>query len=749
MKKWFYRFRSSDFYVNIQLKLEDFINYLKELDTSKIGAFFNSFMLVISPFFIKFDRFLKKSKYIKAFNYTTYQKEIEKDIKDTDEYTEKRMNGVYEHLKYTKIALVVIPILSFIIRLGGQGAASLSFKVLMLEIVAFIYLYYLKRKIDKYEFGEIILEEYLNTLFNYLSLRMDLKSAINVVSEFKNSIDRLEKEKKDKDFVLSEIDKTNLLITEDKQLGTIITLNTIEHSKEVKNSNNSNLAKYSILAQLDDNTEKAYYIKDNQIKIMLDDFMLKVADSYREYHEIIQMKDYYENLDNAYYFEDLFEIRERTDFVEKFESKFNKTNALKLYGIIKYIRENKDNLNFNVWDNFNKGIKGNEYYFSINCQILKNTPFAIIEKLKGTLETKFRKTVMFKQTTDKGSFELIIIVKEEIDSYTMTVNDLKKYNENNQIFLGKSWTGNLYSEWNLQANHTVFTGKSGSGKSVQIRNFITQLQQLRDFDYSEMYLMSSSKIADFNEFKEMGALTVGVTHEDFKGLTIADRIELTLQYIETKLLSREALFSQKGVESIKEYNKKNVDNPLNYIVLLIDEYENLLKGSDKKQVTRISDLTISILNIARSSGCIVLLGAQSILKSDIGATVDKMTVKFSGSNESNILNQVDSSVASYYKSLSKKPQGVFMLKADNLEINENIKMGDSAFTLVQTPYISDISTKNLKKLSGANNLNEILAQHELYAVDVEEDTQEKVIKLDTESKNNDSSDDDDIFSNLI
>lgn len=779
MKKWFYRFRSSDFYVTIQLKLEDFINYLKELDISKVGTFFNSLMLVISPFFIRFDRFLKKSKYIKAFNYTTYQKEIEKDIKDTDEYTEKRMNGVYEHLKYTKIALVVIPILSFVIRLGGQGAASLSFKVLMLEIVAIIYLYYLKRKIDKYEFGEIILEEYLNTLFNYLSLRMDLKSAINVVSEFKNSIDRLEKEKKDKDFVLSEIDKTNLLITEDKQLGTIITLKTIEHSKEVKNSNDSTLAKYSILAQLDDNTEKAYYIKDNQVKIMLDDFMFRVADSNREYHNIVLMKDYYENLDNAYYFEDLFKIKEYKEMKSK---GFNDTDIR----IINYLRTDlKKDIGIFFRNSFDKAVTKKEFSMTVRVELFK--PVGEVEKNLGKIgvATGYKPTILKGEKDNFVYLKFKTTNKKPIGNLNYKYKDLKELSKENKIDLGATENGNYVVQIKDidELVATLIAGYSGSGKSVFARRFIASFLEsekyLGNHTVAETFIISTKLHEDFTP------LGWGVKNGMF---TTEDHIEhyFTLKKIMQISQERSNYFKQfDGVTSIKDFNEKVISGEINEpylgnILLVEDEFVNGLQEADmitnieidgkkiKNLGAAIRGMIVNIAQKGRTRGIALICITQDFRKNEnaLGSLSNIFNTSILGFAQDKIWRNIEPEIADYFEN-ERNTIGTFFVQNKALKnVSENkddieqeamsgyIKVHTHMIEEDEKLYPSFNRTFETYSKYGQDIINQakiVKIENDLLDEfeDVEEDTQEKVIKLDTESNNKDNSDDDDIFSNLI
>lgn len=370
--------------------------------------------------------------------------------------------------------------------------------------------------------------------------------------------------------------------------------------------------------------------------------------------------------------------------------------------IIKKIRSKKDIWNFNIW-NVADNLTGNSSYFKVRCILRNGKSLKEIKDKKATIEAELRHTVIFNELQDKRSFDLTVILEAQLKQFTMKVSDLKKYNEKDFIFIGKSYTGDLKVKWNYQANHPIFAAQSGAGKTAAMTQFMAQLTKLASFDYRTMFITSSSKVGDFSDFAENGALVAAGIDKQIQVFT----------YVLNLLKKRESIFAESKVKDIKQYNQKFSDEKMKQILLVADEYENTVNDLDKKKSNEAQSLMISILNIARSSGCVVILGSQSILKGDIDAAKDKVTVRFSGKNEPNVLNSVDKSIASYFKSFSGKPQGVFFFRADNLQPDGDVvTTGDTSFVLVQTPYISDISAKTLPKLYGAEFESEIFGQTE-------------------------------------
>lgn len=386
-------------------------------------------------------------------------------------------------------------------------------------------------------------------------------------------------------------------------------------------------------------------------------------------------------------------------------------------GLVLKIRSKIDDWNFNLW-NGNQNMGGNASYFKVRCILRNGKSLNDIRRIQPTIEAELRHSVVINERQDKRAFDLTVILESQLKPYAMKSAELIDLNKQGKIFIGKSYTGELITQWNYQANHAVFAGKSGSGKSEAIREFLMQMAWLddggKDFDFTTMFLTSSSKIGDFADFGKRGAL-------------VASGIDAQIQvfaYVLKMLEAREALFYKESVQNIKDYNKKHPDSRMPQLILLADEYENTRGDLDKKKAQEAESLMVSILNIARSSGCVVLIGAQSILKQDIGTIKDKMTIRFSGKNEKNVLNTVDPSIASYYASYRGKPQGVFFYQADNLEIaGDYITQGETSFTLIQTPYLSDISTKTLPQLHGSEHEAEIFgSSHEDVDSGKEEET---------------------------
>lgn len=357
--------------------------------------------------------------------------------------------------------------------------------------------------------------------------------------------------------------------------------------------------------------------------------------------------------------------------------------------------------NRKMWKFSVSNVSGQEKFLQLNCRLIENQTVQNIEKLKPDIEALFRCQVIIKEHADRGIFTLVALLNEELSSYEMSIDALNTYNAVGEFFIGESLMGSLSAKWNFQTNFFWVAGMSGAGKSVQIKNILAQLAQISQydlrFDYTTMFLTSSSKIADFIEFEKAGAFIASGINSQLK----------VFEYVLKELERRERLFYAHQVENIKEYNEKYPEAPLEQLVLLADEYENTRNGLDKKQSDYAERLLLNILNIGRSSGCVVIIGIQSALEGAVGIVADKLTVKFSGYNESNVLRKLSPAIASYYQTLKKGPQGVFFYNSLNLRSEQEVLTYDMSYVLIQTPYVLEINQENLPKLLGREMEEEI------------------------------------------
>lgn len=134
------------------------------------------------------------------------------------------------------------------------------------------------------------------------------------------------------------------------------------------------------------------------------------------------------------------------------------------------------------------------------------------------------------------------------------------------FIIGQDTVGNpLYADLQKLV-HILIAGTTGSGKSVFINNIITSLLLAKSPQEMIMYLIDPKQV----EF----AMYEGIPHVK-KVITDMDYAMSTLNSLVKEMEKRYSKFADVGVRDIAGYNKKS-NNPLPYIVTVIDEFADLI-----------------------------------------------------------------------------------------------------------------------------------------------------------------------------
>lgn len=690
-----------DSIINDECYLEIDIKYLKNLEDS-LGDVEESknndsdFMKAVRPFKKVLDSVLTLSfEYPAKFkNKIYFDKAFKQEV--------NKYNRFDTFLNYIVPLLILISIsIWFFNVINGFPSSFFFYTTLFLVFISFV----------RYKTINFNKHRYLNGVWKHLSsLKLSASEIKRYTATFESHMIDFRK-RMNVDFDLAK----GYEINTDKDFGVIVSMYLDrDKSISINSLNDELLTFYKIVPFLNPlNTQKAMLVHNRKISFMLYEILLKEDNEDNEIQYLYQEKPEFFNAfrELSSMQKDLEEQKKLEEIEHKNKLELSKIQALNLSekatNILSLVRKNKGSWGFNYWNLTSDAITENANFLRFRCKFLDNTTFNNIKNSKERIESTFRLPVQLKKLSDRGSFEMYVLKQSEIKPFSIKMSDVDSQNAMNKVFLGKTLTGDLTYDWNYQANHFIVSGVSGSGKSVAIRAILAQLVQLTDFDYRELYLTSSSKVADFVDFEQRGAFLSSGVEKQAK----------VFDYILNKLEAREQLFYEKGVDSIKSYNEKYHENPMPQLILVADEWENSRNNLDSKLAKKLEGTLVAILNIARSSGAVVIVGSQSILKSDIGTIADKMTIRISGTNKRNVLNQIDTEIADYYSTLTKKPQGVFFIEATNLESeNAQLTHGQTTFTLTQTPFISDISN-NLPILRGAENSSTILNTDEDENVD--------------------------------
>lgn len=205
------------------------------------------------------------------------------------------------------------------------------------------------------------------------------------------------------------------------------------------------------------------------------------------------------------------------------------------------------------------------------------------------------------------------------------------YQDQNKIpiAIGQDENGkNVYC--NLRdMRHLLVAGSTGSGKSVFLQNAI--LSVLKS-NIAEIYLIDPKKV-EFSFYKGVGGALRDV-------ITDTNRIFNFLGNLVNFMDNRYNDMSLCGVREFSEYRKIKPNE--NAIVVIVDEFADLMLQSDKKKVNQIEEYLIRIAQLGRACGISLILATQSprvdvvtgLIKANFPS---RLAFTVSGSNESRII----------------------------------------------------------------------------------------------------------------
>ena len=157
------------------------------------------------------------------------------------------------------------------------------------------------------------------------------------------------------------------------------------------------------------------------------------------------------------------------------------------------------------------------------------------------------------------------------------------------------------------AQHALVAGKTGSGKSTLLHAIVTNLACWHDPDEIEFHLVDFKKGVEFKTYathRLPHARSVAVESDREFGLSV-------LQGLDEDLSARGERFRAAGVQDLAGWRKKQPDDPMPRILLVIDEFQELFVDDDK--VSQDASLLLDrLVRQGRAFGMHVLLGSQTL-----------------------------------------------------------------------------------------------------------------------------------------
>lgn len=179
---------------------------------------------------------------------------------------------------------------------------------------------------------------------------------------------------------------------------------------------------------------------------------------------------------------------------------------------------------------------------------------------------------------------------------------------------GESGLYNLYFDEEGAADEgrdasafAIIAGTTGSGKSFFLHNLILSASIMYTPDDLRFMLVDMKKV----EFKSY--IDYKLPHAEYVALQADPEYAFSmLSLIDKKMNERAKLFNQEGVSNYAEYRLQCPDAKLPRYIIIIDEYQEMFRGSKKGAVEHMLD---KILRTARAFGFNMILSSQNLAMS--------------------------------------------------------------------------------------------------------------------------------------
>lgn len=267
--------------------------------------------------------------------------------------------------------------------------------------------------------------------------------------------------------------------------------------------------------------------------------------------------------------------------------------------------------------------------YIIDCYVPNKSD---LKKIVDLLEYKLKKEVIFLPSYKVGYLAIQVVNDESIFTIPTFKETIAKDKDMHlPLFLGRDINNELVKVDLAAMPHLLVAGTTGSGKSVGLKTIITSLLYNRAIDKMRMILVDMKQV-ELTEFSKMPNLLCPILNGEQKTINM-------LYYVQSEMNRRFDLLKRKGFTSTIKYNATvEVDDQLPYIVVVIDEIQNLLQYNKKE----VEPLLSNILSMSRAAGIHFIVCTQrpsvDVLSGKIKANIpSKLCFKVSSSTDSNLI----------------------------------------------------------------------------------------------------------------
>ena len=385
-------------------------------------------------------------------------------------------------------------------------------------------------------------------------------------------------------------------------------------------------------------------------------------------------------------------------------------------GVLRILLSKGTQWGIGIWNLNDEGIKESENALLVRVRLLGDTTISGLHKQLPSIAKTTRIKVVINELTDKGSANLIFKLHSQYSGRQMTVEQVANNAKNGRFDLGIGDLGPIalrLPQSDFPA--TLIGGLSRSGKSTLATMLIVALLNLKTISGKRTYedvFVGSVKDEDY---RALGW--------DKRGMYIAGNpsdVYMMLKQVDSLCTDRKRQFVKSGVINISQYNQQHSDAPMPNMLVVIDEYANLISraesesleidGKEVKLSKEIERLCVKIAQEHISRGCTLIVITQNFAKNALGKVYDAVGAKFVGYAEANVASSLDNTgeLANAMRGQELTRKGLFFVNSPDLQPTP-----DTVITKMKNGYFQ-VRTNYLDTRDVANNFDENYETDNLY-----------------------------------
>ena len=175
-----------------------------------------------------------------------------------------------------------------------------------------------------------------------------------------------------------------------------------------------------------------------------------------------------------------------------------------------------------------------------------------------------------------------------------------EFQENGRLsfVMGRDVSGNPIFADIEKMPHLLIAGSTGSGKSIAIHSLLTSLLYKNSPETLRLALIDPKRV-ELSIYRDIPHLIAPVVTELKKAVSV-------FAWAISEMDRRYELFLAAGSRDIQSYNKKNPDDPLSYILIVIDELADLMATYGRE----IEGSIMRLAQMARATGIHLIVSTQ-------------------------------------------------------------------------------------------------------------------------------------------